>query len=283
MSDFVLANDIGGTHITSTLIDTNNWKIQDQYTLRADVDALSDKDSILEFWSGVMKECLKNIPSPSDQAQIGIAMPGPFDYEKGISLMQSQNKYDALYGVDVKKELVQRLSTPHILFINDAAAFLQGEVFYNRLTDHDKILGITLGTGLGSAVWTKGEKAFDADLWNSPYKDSIFEEHMVTRFLVRRFEELSGFAEKGFKEIIENHREKEEFKQLIGEYAHHIADFLHFFSTEHGANHFIIGGSIAKAWDLITKDYPHLFRPFTIQTGEIDEEAALIGAATLFE
>src|SRR5699024_9680195 len=107
----------------------------------------------------------------------------------------------------------------------------------------------------------KGEKAFDADLWNSPYKDSIFEEHMVTRFLVKRFEELSGFAEKGFKEIIENHREKEEFKQLIDEYAHHIADFLHFFSAEHGSNHFIIGGSIAKAWDLISKDYTRLFSP----------------------
>src|SRR5699024_7000271 len=116
--------------------------------------------------------------------------------------------------INVKEELTERLSTPHILFINDAAAFLQGEVFYNQLTKHDKILGITLGTGLGSAVWAKGEKAFDADLWNSPYRNSIFEEHMVTRFLVKRFEELSGFAEKGFKEIIENHREKEEFKQL---------------------------------------------------------------------
>lgn len=282
MSHFVLANDIGGTHITSTWINTKDWKIHESHTFRAEVDSLSDKDSVLNAWSTTMKNCLENA-TPSDNLQVGIAMPGPFDYEKGISLMKGQDKYDALYCVNVKEELIERLSTPNILFINDAAAFLQGEVFYNQLTHHDKVLGITLGTGLGSAVWSKGQKAFDADLWNSPYKESIFEEHMVTRFLVRRFEELSGCTEKGFKEIIENHQEKDEFKQLIDEYVHHIADFLDFFSTQHDSKHFIIGGSIAKAWELITRDYTQLLSPFTIETGKIGEDAALIGAATLFE
>ena len=47
---------------------------------------------------------------------IGIAMPGPFDYEKGISLMR--HKFEPLYAQDVKSFLQERIGLP-VYFIND--------------------------------------------------------------------------------------------------------------------------------------------------------------------
>ena len=36
---------------------------------------------------------------------IGIAMPGPFDYNEGISLIRNLGKYDSIFGVNVRQYL----------------------------------------------------------------------------------------------------------------------------------------------------------------------------------
>lgn len=282
---FVLANDIGGTHITSAVIDTSNWSILQPSLVRASINSGSDAKTILSSWTQAMKKAIDQSSKKNEIIHIGIAMPGPFDYEEGISLIKGQNKYDKLYKVNVKTELLKIFGQQieDIRFINDAASFLQGEIFVNGIAEKGRILGITLGTGLGSAVWEKEQKAFDADLWNTPYNDRIFEEYLVTRFLVARFEGLSGCKEKGFKEIIELHQSTAEFKILLQEYCQYLFDFLDFFSKKHHSNSFIIGGSIAKAWDIITKDHKSLFSPFEIRIGKSGEKAAILGAATLFE
>ena len=58
-------------------------------------------------------------------------MPGPFDYEAGICLIRDQNKYPMLYGLNVKEHAGAGLAinADDIYINNDAACFLQGEVF----------------------------------------------------------------------------------------------------------------------------------------------------------
>ncbi|TDS12218.1 ROK family protein [Sphingobacterium paludis] len=280
-SNFVVASDIGGTHITSAVVDINTWQILEDTVSRCHVNSRSDAKSIFQSWgvsiAAAIKGCNVSI------SQLGIAMPGPFDYENGISLMKNQDKYDALYQIDVSNGLLDSLNMDQeIRFINDAAAFLQGEIFAGNLQHNDRILGITLGTGLGSAVWSKGEKAFDADLWNSPYQDSIFEEFLVTRWLTKRFAELSGQQEDGFKAILTKHQGTAAFDQLMEEYANSLYDFLHFFSAKHNSKTFVIGGNIANAWNVIKSYHPKLADEFEIHTGQYAEKAAIIGAASLF-
>lgn len=276
---YILSCDIGGTHITSAVVNTNGWVILSGTLTRAHINSSSDAKSIFQGWAANITSCLKNFDGKIDK--IGIAMPGPFDYDNGISLMKNQDKYDAIYKLDVTTALKAELqSDVEIRYINDAAAFLQGEIFAQQLEDQGKVLGITLGTGLGSAVWSTGQKAFDADLWKSEYKDSIFEEHLVTRWFTKRFEQLKGVKEKGFKEIIENHKSTAEFNQLIIEYGMHLKAFLDYFSNLHHCNHFIIGGNIAKAWTLIDQD--NQFKDYKITKALYAEKAALIGAASIF-
>ena len=40
---------------------------------------------------------------------VGMAIPGPFDYENGISRMQGLNKYDAIYGIPLEREIKARV------------------------------------------------------------------------------------------------------------------------------------------------------------------------------
>lgn len=280
-SSYILACDIGGTHITSAIIDTQKWQILSDTLTRIHVNSSTDAKSIFQQWCDNINACLHL--SSENIKQIGIAIPGPFNYEKGISYMKSQNKYDSLYGLDVNLPLKKLVNIPDVelKFINDAAAFLQGEVYAQELSNTtDKILGITLGTGLGSAVWSKGEKAFDADLWDDQYKESIFEEYLVTRWFTMRFYELTGIEEKGLKEILEKHKGSDACDQLLNEYSQHLYDFLLHFSQVHDCRNFIIGGNIAKAWELISQKND--FSAFQITTARYAEKAALIGAASIF-
>ena len=277
---FILACDIGGTHITSAIVDTNGWEILSYTLTRAHINSSSDAKSIFQGWANNIKDCLTKFEGTINQ--IGIAMPGPFDYENGISLMKNQDKYDAIYKMDVTEALKKELQIPTLVikYINDAAAFLQGEVFAQDLAHEDKILGITLGTGLGSSVWSQTENAFDADLWKEPYEESIFEEYLVTRWFTRRFEELTGAKEKGLKEIIENHAQTSEFNQLLSEYRIQLKDFFAFFSNKYNCKHFVLGGNITKAWHLI--DENNFSAEYKITKAQYAEKAALIGAASIF-
>lgn len=280
-SKYILACDIGGTHITSAIVYSETWSILSETIVRKSVNSAQNAKSIFHCWGDAIKESVALFGSPVNK--IGIAMPGPFDYEKGISLMLGQNKYDDLYKLNISTGLNHELNFPslEIRYINDAAAFLQGEVFAMGRDNESHILGITLGTGLGSAVWRQGTKAMDADLWNTPYKDTIFEEYLVTRWFTKRFEELSGHKEPGLKEIIERHRHSDSFKSLIAEYRNNLYQFLSYFSEKETCYKYIMGGNISKAWELINEK--NSFSNFDICVGQQQEKAALIGAASLFK
>lgn len=280
-SNYILSCDIGGSHITSAVVEARSWKILEETITRSTVNSLTDAKSIFQDWTSNMRTCLAKVNAPIHQ--IGIAAPGPFDYEQGIALMKGQAKYDSLYKIRVTPPIQEGLGGEKrsIRYINDAAAFLQGEVFGSKLERQPVILGITLGTGLGSAVWRQGSKAFDAALWDSPYRESIFEEYLVTRWLVKRFEELTGIRERGLREILVKHGDRTETERLLEEYRQHFVDFIRFFSDKYESHHFIIGGNIAKAWNRIFPDQS-LLKPFHVQIGKYQEHAAIIGAATLF-
>lgn len=103
-------------------------------------------------------------------------MPGPFDYERGISLMKGMEKYDSLYGLDIREILSEKLNVPaaHIVFINDAAAFLGGELASGAAADFNRAIGVTLGTGLGSTSNCTGE-VIDVNRAFAPFLESIAE------------------------------------------------------------------------------------------------------------
>lgn len=109
---------------------------------------------------------------------IGIAIPGPFDYRNGVSLME--HKFRAIKG----KSLFEFLPGVPVRFIHDANAFLLGERKNER-----RIGGVTLGTGIGAAVMIDGElltdelgsPAKEVSLWSRPFRDTTVEKALKLR------------------------------------------------------------------------------------------------------
>lgn len=157
----IIGIDIGGSHITLAQVDPVKRGIVASTYLRQHVDSFGPKENIFSSWVAAIEKVTEDLIRKD--LLIGIAMPGPFDYENGISLMQ-QGKFIDLYQVHIKEELAERLSVSidQIHFVNDAGAFLEGEVFGGCVQNETRVFGITLGTGLGTAFYD-GIAATDED------------------------------------------------------------------------------------------------------------------------
>ena len=71
---------------------------------------------------------MKKGRSENEWRGIGIAIPGPFDYTRGIAAIHGVRKFDALFGLDLKEEIKRVCSLP-VVFLNDASAYALGEYY----------------------------------------------------------------------------------------------------------------------------------------------------------
>src|SRR5262249_22205625 len=79
-------------------------------------------------------------------------------YRRGIALFTGVGKFDALHGRDLGRALMDGLPNAPggVSFLNDADAFLLGEWLHGAAAGADRCVGITLGTGVGSAFAAGG-------------------------------------------------------------------------------------------------------------------------------
>ncbi|HUW91933.1 MAG TPA: hypothetical protein VMV74_02120, partial [Bacteroidales bacterium] len=103
--------DIGGSHITAVAIDMDTHTIISGSRSESPVDNKAEADEILTVWTDALRKVLQKIPLFKLRG-IGFAMPGPFDYVKGICLIRGVPKYEKLYGVNVGKAVSSRLGLP---------------------------------------------------------------------------------------------------------------------------------------------------------------------------
>ncbi len=282
----VLGIDIGGSHLTAALVDGSTRKfIADSYT-RIRVNSKGTADEILAAWADTIEKIFKK--HPVNEKRIGIAMPGPFDYEKGISLIKGLDKYESLFKLNVKELLAKRLKIPttSILMMNDAACFLRGEVYYGAAKGHQDVIGVTLGTGTGSAVHHNGVTE-DANLGPSPFMDSIADEYFSTRWFVKRYAEVTGSTVKDVKELSELHGKEKAVQQIFSEFVKNLVVFLQGFVKTEKPQVIVMGGNIAQSSALFLNELVRGLAEknitIPIVNAQLGEEAAILGAASLFE
>jgi glucokinase len=187
-SKIVLGADIGGTHITTALVNISLGAAIAQTRFRTEIDANGTVEHIIAGWSNAIQQSWAK--AGISNSPVGIAMPGPFDYENGICLIKEQKKYQSLYGRDIKVLLANSLDIQpaQVRFINDACSFLKGELLGGSVKGMRKAIGVTLGTGLGSAYYENGTLT-DADLWKMPFRSGIAEDYLSTRWFVKECKE----------------------------------------------------------------------------------------------
>ncbi|MBK1894520.1 ROK family protein [Chryseobacterium paridis] len=276
----VVGIDIGGSHITMALVDPEKREIISSTYIREHIDSFEPKETIFSAWISAIKKGMVDLSK--DDLLIGIAMPGPFDYEVGTSLMQ-QGKFIDLYQVNVKEELAKRLaiSQDQIHFVNDAAAFLEGEVFGGCAQGYQRVFGVTLGTGLGTTFYD-GTTSTDEDLWDSSFKDSICEDYLATRWFVNRYAELTGEEISGTKELLD--KPKEIQSQVFQEYADSFSEFIVKYVRDYNPEVLVIGGNIAKTFPYFEQRFNENLAKnninLPVKISAIFEDAAILGAAS---
>jgi glucokinase len=276
----VVALDVGGTHVTAGRVDVAAGTVQT--LVRRSFPEGVDRSHLLGLISAAALEAAAG-PAP----HVGIAVPGPFDYARGISRLT--HKLEPLFGVDLRKELAASLGTPPsaIDFVNDADAFLIGEWWVGAAAGHRRAAGVTLGTGLGSAYLHDGRIVDtgphvppEGSLHLVEYGGRPAEETVSRRALLARYGEPGlDVKDVALRARAGDRRAQDVFAELAGALGELAAPWLAAF----GATCFVVGGSISQAWDLLSPGLrdglSSVPRLQTIAPAAHVEEAALLGAA----
>jgi len=280
MNKSLVGVDIGGSHVTASYVDPVSFNIHPDSVVRQQVDSLASKDDILSAWVSI----LSRLAIPAN-AQVGIAMPAPFDYAQGVAKLREQGKFRSIYGVNLRDYLAAKLRLPHkaLFFYNDAASFLQGEALFQQVPDTRRVLGITLGTGLGSA-YRFGLRAEDAALWSSEFKGRQAEYFLGTGWFVRWAREEHNIEISGLKELMENPNWIGLAKEALDLFGANLGEFLAVHCRYQQIDQIVIGGNLSKASmhfaPIMQRELTTRFRDVPVVFSQLGEHAALVGAAS---
>lgn len=285
MGNVITGIDIGGTHITVCLVDIDRGKLIEESHTRAHADTSLDIDPVISLWADVIVQSHKKAGIPIEK--IGIAMPGPFDYENGISYIKGLHKYESLYGINVKNLLAEklRIDASNIRLINDASAYLLGEMRAGAGKGYNNLVGITLGTGLGSAAYYNNT-LHEGDLYCTDFENGKCEDFISARWIIAEYEKLSGIKIDNVKDIAARCDMEKNAKDIFERFGANLFNILHKRYHRQSPDLVIIGGNIARAWNkFIPSATNEMYKAgfhFMMKRAELGEGAALIGAAYLW-
>jgi glucokinase len=276
--------EIGGTHVTAALLSMSQHAIVAQSKHRYEIGENGTRDELV----GSIVNAARRIARP-EVARWGVATPGPFDYASGISLIRGVAKLESLYGVDLRAELSSALELEprDVVFLNDADAFLIGEWWAGAARGHGRAIGVTLGTGLGSA-FIAGGQIIHADpdvppegrLDLIPFRGAPVEETLSRRGIRAAY----GDNSPDVVEIARRARAGEaRAAGVLHRFGSALGEFLAPWIERFAPTCVVLGGSIARSWDLWSGEFRAACPPDMDQTwygvAEHLEEAPLLGAA----
>ena len=248
--EHLLVLDIGGSYIKYGLADTAGHLLPE--TVRQTPSHADDTpEEVLGALGGIIAEA--SAAGPVSAASISIA--GPFDYDRGVSLMQ--HKFKALYGVSLCPPF--EASGVPVTFLHDSTAFILGEYTDGSLAGADRPCCVMLGTGLGFAFMYDGKVCINnvqtpaVRLWCSPYLDGIAEDYISTRAILKSYgrdgitvKEIANRARGG------DQKAAEAFLTM----GRHLSGLMTKVIRKLDCDRFALGGQIAKSADLLQLEIP---------------------------
>lgn len=298
--ELVIALDVGGTFIKGSVMEHGVilTKTISQYDSRAH----EDRETLLQHFVDIMMHLLLQYAEHNGQQQaaavayaetilrdrplgIGVAFPGPFDYEQGICYIQDLGKFESLYGVNVYDELIQRIIRTYgtkrtnlsIHFENDGRLFGLGA---STLYPDQRLICLTLGTGLGSAFIDNGRMITDridvpedGYLYHRPFQDRIADDRFSRRGILKTAANLGIDAEGVDVKELASMTRCSDYTALtvFQQFGTDLGSFLLPYCTAFRADRIIIGGQIAKSYDLFELELSAELQQCGVQISTIDD------------
>ena len=255
--------DIGGTQIKGGLADENGNMIEEITSI--DAHAKDSKDIILNNMATFIQQ-LKQKREGAEVMGIGMAFPGPFDYENGICLLDGLDKYESIYGVSIEKEMKSRINNidnVKFYFLHDIESFAIGESWMGEAKEDNKILCLCIGTGTGTAFVgdkmilkeAKNGVPLNGWLYETPYKESKIDDYLSVRGLARISKAVIGTELDGkslYDLCKENDKKALDVYRRFGQDL--VACILPFVDAFH-PDAIVFGGQISKSFEYFGNDF----------------------------
>jgi glucokinase len=282
----IIALDVGGTSIKSAVV-ASTACIVGQLVVTP-TDSQAEADIILATFTDIIRHHQAHL-DPARLRGVAFGFPGPFDYEHGISRITGVAKYEAIYGLNIKAALQIRLAlhTLPIVFRNDAEAAIIGEARYGAGRLYRRLIGVTLGTGCGSAFVADGAPVtvgtnVPANGWLYPmlFRGAPADDIFSRRGLEARLR-AAGAASLDVKEAAALARQGNiTVQQVFRAFGADLGEFLRPYAVNFQAEAVLVLGGIAGAFDLFGAALSRVL-PISVLPGQCGAEAGLLGAADM--
>ena len=274
MEGYVLL-DAGGTEIKSAAFSDSGKRLDAIHS--APSHAREDREAILKNLLAVIARGKEALEAGGYRlGTVGMAFPGPFDYEKGISHIRGLDKYDAIEGMALEEALKSFPGQEAVgdgvrfFFRHDVDSFARGISSLEPSCAEGRVLCLCIGTGSGSAFLEDG-RLLKQDprvpdngwIYPFPFRGTAIDDWISVRGLARLAGEagfppgttgkdLSGMAGQGNPQAL----------AVWKTFGACIAEALRPFMDSFRPDRLVLGGQISKAERFfgteIRKQYPDL-------------------------
>lgn len=290
----VIGIDLGGTKVSGGIVDENGRILK---SITAETQSANGKKGVLD---GII-EIIKELIQYGKIEGIGLGTPGFIDTEKGQVLFHSGN-IPGWTGVNIKQELSNVFKGMPIFVENDAnvAAICEGWIGAGKKLD--SFVMITIGTGIGSGIWTKrdgiwhGSNYRGAELGHSILypngkpcgcgQKGCAEQYISGRAIEKSYTEKTGKFLKG-QTIFKNSKDLI-CEEVVEKFTQDLAIFLVSIKNIVDPQGLIIGGGVINSkeywWDKMVDYYRSLsnnLEGMEILTAKYLNKSGMIGAAKI--
>lgn len=273
----IVGVDLGGTKVSIGRVTGSELETH----FKADITTQGEEEHIL-------KEVVAAIESVFDQsvAGIGIGVPSVVDVDQGI--VYAVQNIPSWKEVHLKEILEDHFHVP-VYVNNDANCFAVGEKHFGKGQKFNNLVGVTLGTGLGTGI------IIDGRLYSGPncgagefghvaYKDQFIEFYCSGQFF------MNQYGQKGLQVYEKANEGDEKALEIFREYGTHLGEAIKTILFALDPEAIILGGSICKSypffqesmWDRVqTFPYKKSLDRLVIEMSN-QPQIAVLGAAALY-
>ncbi len=263
--------DVGGTNLKAGILDEKGDLFGGEIC-SFDAKAKGSKEEIFQNFAGVLTSLWEKLPEEDNRIKgIGMAFPGPFDYERGISLIHGLDKYESIYGVSIPEELPKYLpgfraageENCKFLFLHDVEAFALGECHFGSGKDSSRTMFLCMGTGAGSAFAQNKKILKGGDgqvppmgwIFNTPFKESIIDDYLSVRGLGELSQKFFGQPKSGLELYQLCQQDDQTALAVYEEFGRWLRDAMVPFLESFKPDTFVLGGQLSKSFCYFGKEF----------------------------